>query len=79
LAEDLYVTAPRKHFNELKAETEVDKAILAPVNQGDKVGTLNVALAGEVIVSKPLVAVKGIAEGGFFRRLYDAVLVLLER
>lgn len=79
LAEDLYVTAPRKHFNELKAETQVDKVIVAPINKGDTVGTLNITLAGDVIDSKPLVAIDSIAEGGFFRRLYDAVLVLLER
>lgn len=79
VAEDVYVTAPRKHFNELKAESQVDKAIIAPINKGDTVGTLNVTLAGETILSKPLVAMDSIAEGGFFRRLYDAVLVLLER
>ena len=79
LAEDLYVTAPRRHFNELKAETEIDKAILAPINKGDTVGTLKVTLAGESIVNTPLVALDSIPEGGFFRRLYDAVLVLLER
>jgi len=79
LGEELFVTAPRRHFNELKAETEIDKAIIAPVKKGDTVGTLNVTLNGEVVVSKPLVALDNIAEGGFFRRLYDAVLVLLER
>ncbi len=79
VAEDIYVTAPRKHFNELKAETQVDKAVLAPINEGDAVGTLNVTLSGEVVMSKPLVAMDAVAEGGLFRRLYDAVLVLLER
>ena len=79
VAEDVYVTGPRKHFNELKAETQVDKAILAPINKGDTVGTLNVSLNGEVILTKPLVAMDSVAEGGIFRRLYDAVLVLLER
>ncbi|MGY6274882.1 D-alanyl-D-alanine carboxypeptidase family protein [Methylomonas sp. MgM2] len=79
LAEDLYVTAPRRHFNELKAETELDKVIIAPIKKGDTVGTINVTLAGEVIISKPLVALDNVEEGGFFRRLYDAVLVLLER
>ena len=79
VAEDIYVTAPRKHFNELKAETQVDKAVLAPINKGDAVGTLNVTLSGEVVMSKPLVAMDAVAEGGLFRRLYDAVLVLLER
>lgn len=79
IAEDVFVTAPRKHFNELKAETQLDKAIMAPINKGDTVGSLNISLAGETIVNKPLVALDTVAEGGFFRRLYDAVLVLLER
>ncbi len=79
VAETIYVTGPRKHFNELKAESQVDKAIIAPINKGDTVGTLNVTLGGETILSKPLVAMDSIPEGGLFRRLYDAVLVLLER
>jgi D-alanyl-D-alanine carboxypeptidase (penicillin-binding protein 5/6) len=53
--------------------------VLAPINKGDTVGALNVTLAGETILSKPLVAMDSIAEGGFFRRLYDAVVVMLEK
>jgi len=79
VAEDIYVTAPRKHFSELKAETQVDKAILAPLNKGDTVGSLNISLAGETILNKPLVAMDSVAEGGIFRRLYDAALGLLEK
>jgi serine-type D-Ala-D-Ala carboxypeptidase (penicillin-binding protein 5/6) len=79
VAEDIFVTAPRKHFTELKAEAQVDKVIVAPVNKGDTVGTLNVTLAGETILNKPLVAMDSVPEGGLFRRLYDAVLVLLEK
>jgi D-alanyl-D-alanine carboxypeptidase (penicillin-binding protein 5/6) len=79
LAEDFYVTAPRKHFSELKAETQLDKAILAPLNKGDAVGNLVVTLEGETIASKPLVAMDAIAQGGLFRRLYDAAMGLLEK
>lgn len=79
LAEDFYVTAPRKHFSELKAETQLDKAIVAPINKGDAVGNLVVTLEGETIASKPLVAMDTIAQGGLFRRLYDAALGLLEK
>jgi D-alanyl-D-alanine carboxypeptidase (penicillin-binding protein 5/6) len=79
LAEDVYVTAPRKHFSELKAETQLDKAILAPLNKGDAVGNLVVTLEGETIASKPLVAMDAIAQGGLFRRLYDAGMGLLEK
>ncbi|PPD20815.1 MAG: serine-type D-Ala-D-Ala carboxypeptidase [Methylomonas sp.] len=77
--DEVYVTAPRKHYSELKAESQIDKALVAPVKKGDTVGTLNVTLAGETILSKPLVAMVDVAEGGFFRRLYDAVIVMLER
>ncbi|OQW79262.1 MAG: serine-type D-Ala-D-Ala carboxypeptidase [Proteobacteria bacterium ST_bin11] len=79
LPEDLYVTAPRKHFSELKAETQVDKGVFAPLKKGDTVGNLNISLAGESILSKPLVALDDVAEGGIFRRLYDAAIGLLEK
>jgi D-alanyl-D-alanine carboxypeptidase (penicillin-binding protein 5/6) len=79
LAEDFYVTAPRKHFSELKAETQLDKAIVAPINKGDAVGNLVVTLEGETVASKPLVAMDTIAQGGLFRRLYDAAMGLLEK
>jgi len=79
VAEDIYITAPRKHFSELKAETQVDKAIVAPINKGDTVGSLHVTLGGETILNKPLVAMDSIAEGGIFRRLYDAAIGLLEK
>jgi D-alanyl-D-alanine carboxypeptidase (penicillin-binding protein 5/6) len=79
VTEDVYVTAPRKHFAELKAETQIDKALLAPINKGDSVGTLNVNLGNEVVLSRPLVAMDSIAQGGLFRRLYDAAMGLIEK
>ncbi len=77
--DDVYVTAPRKHFGELKAETQIDKAIVAPINKGDTVGTLSITLAGDAVLNKPLVAMDSIAQGGLFRRLYDAAMGLLEK
>ena len=79
VAEDICVTAPRKHFSELKAETQIDKAIIAPINKGDTIGTLHVSLGNETILDKPLVAMASIPEGGLFRRLYDAAIGLLEK
>jgi D-alanyl-D-alanine carboxypeptidase (penicillin-binding protein 5/6) len=57
----------------------LDKAIVAPLNKGDAVGNLVVTLEGETIASKPLVAMDAIAQGGLFRRLYDAAMGLLEK
>lgn len=79
VTEDVYVTAPRKHFGELKAETQIDKALMAPINKGDSVGTLSVSLGNEVVLSRPLVAMDSVAQGGLFRRLYDAAMGLIEK
>lgn len=79
VGEDFYVSAPRKHFSELKAETQLPKTVFAPIHKGDTVGTLVISLGNETVGSKPLVAMNDIAEGGLFRRLYDAALNLLEK
>jgi len=78
LTEDLYVTIPRRHYNDLKAEINMDKKIIAPVNEGVSLGTVNVALVGEVVVEKPLVALKTVNKGSFVQRLYDEAMLMLE-
>lgn len=78
LKNDLFVTIPRRHYNDLKAEVDFDKKIVAPVKEGDALGNVNVSLAGTVIVNKPLVALKTVSKGGFVERLYDEALLLLE-
>jgi D-alanyl-D-alanine carboxypeptidase (penicillin-binding protein 5/6) len=79
LAEDLYVTAPRRHYQDLKAVINVDKKIIAPVKAGDKFGSVNVTLKGEVIANKDLIALKSVEKGSIFRRLIDSVLQMMEK
>lgn len=78
LIEDLYVTIPRRHYNDLKAEIKVDSKIIAPVKQGEVFGSVNVSLAGDVIADKPLIALKTVNKGSFAQKLYDEALLLLE-
>ncbi|KAF3981235.1 MAG: D-alanyl-D-alanine carboxypeptidase [Methylococcales symbiont of Hymedesmia sp. n. MRB-2018] len=78
LRNDLYVTIPRRHYNDLKAEIRVDSKIIAPVKQGQVFGSVNVSLAGEVIANKELVALKTVNKGSFVQKLYDEALLLLE-
>ncbi len=79
LAEDLYVTIPRRSYNDLKATVTINKKILAPVKAGDKLGLVTVALKNETVITKDLVALKAVEEGGIFRRLYDSVLMLVRK
>jgi serine-type D-Ala-D-Ala carboxypeptidase (penicillin-binding protein 5/6) len=79
LAEDLYVTIPRRRYNDLKATINVDKQIIAPVKAGDKLGTVTVKFKDEVIATKDLMALKEVEKGGIFRRLYDSVLMMVKK
>jgi serine-type D-Ala-D-Ala carboxypeptidase (penicillin-binding protein 5/6) len=79
LTEDLYVTIPRRQYNDLKATVNVDKQIIAPVKAGGKLGSVTVALKGDVIATKELVALNAVEKGGIFRRLYDSVLMLIRK
>jgi serine-type D-Ala-D-Ala carboxypeptidase (penicillin-binding protein 5/6) len=79
LAEDLYVTIPRRRYNDLKATVNVDKQIIAPVKSGTKLGTVTVKLKDEVVATKDLVALKDVEKGGIFRRLYDSLLMMFKK
>lgn len=79
LAEDLYATIPRRHYNELKAVINVDKKITAPIKAGAKLGSVTVRLKGETIATKDLIALKTVEEGNIMQRLYDGIKIMLEK
>jgi len=77
LAEDLYATIPRRHYDELKATIVVDKKIAAPVKEGDKYGSVNVELKGEIVSQKDLIALKSVEKGNVFYRAYDSIMMIM--
>jgi D-alanyl-D-alanine carboxypeptidase (penicillin-binding protein 5/6) len=79
LAEDLYATIPRRHYEDLKATIVVDKKISAPIKEGDKYGSVSVSFKGEVISQKDLVALKSVELGNIFQRTYDSIMMLMEK
>jgi len=78
LAEDLWITIPRGQYKSLKASMSLDSKIVAPVNQGETYGTVNVNLEGNSLLSRELVALQSIKEGGMFSGLLDEVKMLFE-
>ncbi|NOQ13196.1 MAG: serine-type D-Ala-D-Ala carboxypeptidase, partial [Methyloprofundus sp.] len=79
LAEDLYVTISRRHYKEMKAATDIDVKIMAPVEKGDQLGVVNVTLRDKTVSSKPLVALNAVAKGSFLQRAYDSALMLINK
>jgi serine-type D-Ala-D-Ala carboxypeptidase (penicillin-binding protein 5/6) len=79
LTDNLYVTIPRRHFQDLQAAIQVDETIImAPVNAGDRYGSLSIMLGDKLYVSEPLTALESIPQGGWFRRIYDQALLMIK-
>ena len=78
LGEDLYVTIPRKRYDDLRANMSIEPQILAPVSQGRPYGKVNVALDDELIAQAPLLAQRDVAEGGLWDMAVDSVLLWFE-
>ncbi len=71
--EDVYVTIPRGSRDSLESVIELDTVIKAPVSVGDELGRVKVTLEGETVVDQPVLALSDVPEGGFFKRIWDAI------
>jgi D-alanyl-D-alanine carboxypeptidase (penicillin-binding protein 5/6) len=78
LINDLYVTIPRRHYDNLKAVMTLSPDITAPIAKGKSYGTVNVSFADEPLVNRPLIALKEVAAGNFIQRFYDKLMKKLE-
>jgi D-alanyl-D-alanine carboxypeptidase (penicillin-binding protein 5/6) len=78
LNRDFFVTFPRGQYQNMKAAMEIDNAITAPVQQGQKLGVIKVTFNNETIAQQDLIALKAIGKGGIFRSLIDQIQLLLK-
>jgi len=72
LKDDLYITVPTGSYKHILAKIHLKNPIQAPITQGQTIGTLEITLGNQVLASRPLIALKANAPGGFWRRLSDS-------
>ena len=73
LAEDLTLTLPRGQLDKLQAGMTFHSNLIAPIQQGDVIGSVEVKLDDQVLHSTDLIALQAVEEGGLFRRLWDSI------
>ena len=78
VAEDVVVTLPRGRYADLKASMDLPSRLIAPLEKGRKVGSLKVQLDGKTLLERPIVVLDDAAEGGFFKRMVDGVMLWFE-
>jgi len=70
---DVYVTVPKGEAGKLKADTVSQQPLVAPVAQGERVGTLRVSLEGKPVAEYPLVALEAVGPAGLIGRAWDTL------
>ena len=70
---DQYVTLPKGQAQKLKLTLEAVEPLLAPVTQGQRVGTVKVTLDGKPVGDYPLLALADVAPASLFGRAWDTV------
>ncbi|WP_434456942.1 D-alanyl-D-alanine carboxypeptidase [Stutzerimonas urumqiensis] len=73
LADDLTLTMPRGRLDKLEAVMNFDGQLIAPIEQGQVIGKVEVKLGEEVVHSTDLIALEAVPEGGLFTRLWDSI------
>ncbi|HEV7913892.1 MAG TPA: D-alanyl-D-alanine carboxypeptidase family protein [Albitalea sp.] len=73
-ANAVYVTVPRGEGANLQTKLERSDPLVAPLTQGQRVGTLRVTTAaGTKVAEVPLVVMEAVDEAGIFGRAWDSI------
>jgi len=70
---DFMLAVPKGYGPKVKAELVSQQPLIAPVAQGQVVGTMKVSVDGKPYGDYPVVAIEGVPVAGFFGRLLDTI------
>lgn len=76
--EDIFVTIARGRYDKLEAVMDIQEQLVAPLAEDQVVGVVRVSLDGEELARAPLTPVAPVAEGSFFRRAVDTIMMMFE-
>lgn len=69
--DDLYITVPQGQQGFLNTQIQIDPLLKAPIERGQKIGTLTVTLNNELVSEKPIVALETVERGNIWQRFVD--------
>ncbi|MES2883861.1 MAG: D-alanyl-D-alanine carboxypeptidase family protein [Pseudomonadota bacterium] len=69
----VYLSLPRGTAEKAEVRPEVTDRLIAPLTEGQVVGTVSVLVDGKVVKTEPLVVLAEVPAGSFFKRLWDTI------
>jgi D-alanyl-D-alanine carboxypeptidase (penicillin-binding protein 5/6) len=77
--QDFYLLTERGSAARVKAEVITQEPIIAPVNRGQRMGTLRLSLDGKPLGDFPLVALHDVSVAGILGRGWDSIMLFFGR
>ena len=74
----IYLTLPKGQAGNVKSTLDRKDPLVAPIQAGDRVGTLKLVIDGKPIVELPVVALETVPQAGFFGRAWDAIRMMVK-
>jgi D-alanyl-D-alanine carboxypeptidase (penicillin-binding protein 5/6) len=74
----VFMTLPKGQAGNIKSTLDRRDPLVAPINAGDRVGTLKLTLDGKPIADLPVVSLDTVPQAGFFGRAWDAVRLMVK-
>ncbi|TDG05505.1 D-alanyl-D-alanine carboxypeptidase [Paraburkholderia guartelaensis] len=77
---DQYVTLPKGAADKAKPQVELSSPLIAPLAVGQKVGTAKfVGADGKVLAQVPLVALEAVPQAGVVGRVWDSLMLMVNK
>ena len=77
-ADDFVMSLPKGQSDKIEVALVSQQPVMAPIQKGQPVGTLRLALDGKALGEYPVVALEPVPVAGFFGRLWDALLLWIK-
>ncbi len=78
LIHDLAVSMPRGVAATLSTQLVLNPRLIAPVNRGSVVGKIEIRQGAKVLKQTDVVALETVEQGGFFRRMWDSLVLFFK-
>ena len=70
---DLSISVPKSYADKVKADFVPEPRLIAPIEQGQRLGTLKVSIEGKPYNEYPVVALESVPLGNIFIRIIDTI------
>ncbi|RQH04681.1 D-alanyl-D-alanine carboxypeptidase family protein [Paraburkholderia dinghuensis] len=80
VTKDQYVTLPKGAADKAKPQVELTSPLIAPIAQGQQVGTAKfVGADGKVLAQIPVVALAAVPQAGIVGRVWDSLMLMVSK